>query len=123
MSTQLNNSGVTFPDSTTQTTAATAGISGIFGQAFTSSGTFTVPAGVTALKVSVLGGGGGGGGATVNGSNNVSAGSAGGTSSFGSYVSATGGAGGASAWANYNTSSPPPAFGTNGSNGTAYGTP
>jgi hypothetical protein len=34
--------------------------SGTFAQVFTSSGTFTVPAGVTAVKVTVIGGGGGG---------------------------------------------------------------
>lgn len=36
--------------------------SGTFAQLFTSSGTFTVPTGVTAVKVTVIGGGGGGGG-------------------------------------------------------------
>lgn len=39
--------------------------SGIFAQLFTSSGTFTVPSGVSAVKVTVIGGGGGGGGATA----------------------------------------------------------
>jgi hypothetical protein len=37
---------------------------GYQGQVFTSSGTYTVPAGVTAVKVTVIGGGGGGGGAS-----------------------------------------------------------
>lgn len=46
-------------------------------QVFTTSGTFTVPVGVTKLKVTVVGGGGGG--------------SAGGTTSFGALCSATGG--------------------------------
>jgi hypothetical protein len=41
-------------------TAPSGGASG--GQTFTSSGTFTIPTGVTALKVTVVGGGGGGGG-------------------------------------------------------------
>ena len=36
-------------------------------QLFTSSGTFTVPAGITQVKVTVIGGGGGGGGANANG--------------------------------------------------------
>jgi hypothetical protein len=36
--------------------------SGTFAQVFTSSGTFTVPTGVTAVKVTVIGGGGGGAG-------------------------------------------------------------
>ena len=34
------------------------------GQAFTSSGTFTIPSGVSALKITVVGGGGGGGSVT-----------------------------------------------------------
>jgi hypothetical protein len=57
-------------------------------QVFTSSGTFTVPAGITKVKVTVISGGGGGGGFSVNGG-------AGGTSSFGAFCSATGGGGGA----------------------------
>jgi hypothetical protein len=36
-------------------------------QTFTSSGTFTIPTGITAVKVTVVGGGGAGGGATVGG--------------------------------------------------------
>ena len=68
----MGSTGVTFPDSTTQTTAFTGGyVSGIGGQAFTASGTFTIPTGVTAVKVTVVGGGGGGG-------NNGSSGGAGG---------------------------------------------
>lgn len=63
-------------------------------QAFTSSGTFTVPAGVTMLAVMCIGGGGGGGG---GGGQN---GYAGGTTSFGSHLAALGGGGGggAGAW-------------------------
>ena len=60
MSTSIGSTGITFPDSTTQTTAAGASIPGVLGQTFTSSGTFTIPSGVTALKVTVVGGGGGG---------------------------------------------------------------
>jgi hypothetical protein len=73
MATSIGNTGITFPDSTTQTTAATTSLPGILGQVFTSSGTFTIPTGVTALKVTVVGGGaggsgngGGGGGAGVS---------------------------------------------------------
>ena len=90
-------------------------------QTFKSSGTFTVPTGVTQIKVFVVGGGGsgsakggggGGGGYTKTGTFNVSpgakyavtigaggaatgstAGNAGGTTSFGSLISAGGGAG------------------------------
>jgi hypothetical protein len=93
------------------------------GQVFTSSGTFTVPAGITAVKVTVVGGGGGGAtvssggnaggggggggvsiryvtGLTPSGTVSVTVGSlgsastGGGTSSFGSSASATGGGGG-----------------------------
>lgn len=56
-------------------------------QIFTSSGTFTVPTGVTAVKVTVVGGGGSGAAAYSNGV-------AGGTTTFGSYASAGGGGGG-----------------------------
>jgi hypothetical protein len=43
--------------------ATTASIlPGVLGQVFTSSGTFTIPTGVTALKATVIGGGGGAGG-------------------------------------------------------------
>ena len=105
--------GVVFGDATTQTTAST--YIGGRGQVFTSSGTFTVPAGITAAKVTVIGGGGNGGGAT--GTNSAGGGGGGGgvaiefvtgltpggtvtvtvggvanTSSFGAYCSATGGA-------------------------------
>jgi hypothetical protein len=56
-------------------------------QAFTASGTFTVPAGITKVAVTVIGGGGGGGGDSTGGN--------GGTSSFGSYaISGYGGGGG-----------------------------
>ena len=92
-------------------------------QVFTSSGTFTAPAGVTSVKVSVVGGGGNGGSATtmnsVFGASGgggggggvaigivsgaalkngipVTVGSAGQTSSFGSLLQATGGLNGGS---------------------------
>ena len=58
-----SGTSITFNDSTTQTTAFTGPITGGRGQAFTSNGTFTIPTGVTALKITVLGGGGGGGAA------------------------------------------------------------
>lgn len=40
--------------------AASGGAAGITGQVFTGNGTFTIPSGVTAVKVTVVGGGGGG---------------------------------------------------------------
>ena len=59
---------------------------GARGYIFAWSGTFTVPAGVTAVKVRGCGGGGGGGGGSTQG----------GTTSFGPYCSATGGINGPS---------------------------
>ncbi len=59
-------------------------------QTFTSSGTFTVPANVTSVRVVVIGGGGGG--ASDYGSVALGrVGGVGGTSSFGGFCSATGG--------------------------------
>jgi hypothetical protein len=46
------------------------------GQFFTGSGTFTIPTGITAVKVTIVGGGGGGGGATA--ANNGGGGGSGG---------------------------------------------
>lgn len=86
MPVSINNTTLTFNDATTQTTAAVS-YTGTRVQLFTSSGTFTVPAGITAVKVSASGGGGGGGGGGANGS-------PGGSSSFGSSVIAGGGSGG-----------------------------
>jgi hypothetical protein len=87
-------------------------------QVFTGSGTFTIPAGVTKVKVTVVGGGGnganggsalgsgggggGGGGAAIEiisgltplSTVSVTVGGVAGTSSFGAYCSATGGASG-----------------------------
>jgi hypothetical protein len=58
----VTSGGITFPDGTVQTTAAVSATHG--SQAFTSSGTFTVPSGVTQIMVIITGGGGGGGGGT-----------------------------------------------------------
>jgi hypothetical protein len=69
---------------------------GARGQVFTSNGTFTIPTGITAIKVTVLGGGGGGAGEGFY----PGAGSAGGTSSITSgtqsitSTTCTGGGGG-----------------------------
>ena len=48
------------------------------GQVFTSNGTFTIPTGVTAVKVTVVGGGGSAGGAYSNGCTNLGASTGGG---------------------------------------------
>jgi hypothetical protein len=103
VATSINLLGVTFPDGTTQTTAAAGGGSGgggLSSQLFTSSGTFTVPANVTSVKVSLTGGGGGGAGGhgdvTVGGD-----GIDGGTTSFGAYVVNNGGTRGRNANGGY----------------------
>lgn len=93
MGSSINGTGVAFSDSTSQASAWIGGR----GQVFTSSGTFTIPTGVTAVKVTVVGGGGGSGG--INGCS-WSNGTAGGASSVSSgsqsisTISATGGAAG-----------------------------
>lgn len=58
MTATLNSTGVQYGDSTQQNTAFLGGR----GQVFTGNGTFTIPTGITAVKVTVVGGGGGGGG-------------------------------------------------------------
>jgi len=104
-----------------QTYATPPSLTGSNGQVFTSSGTFTVPTGVTSVKVTVVGGGGNGGnasattgrasstggggggggggvavqfitGLTPGGTVSVTVGGISGTSSFGAFCSATGGA-------------------------------
>jgi hypothetical protein len=114
-----STSGNILTSNGTTWTSAAAPASG-FGnmEVFTSTGTFTVPAGITKVKVTVVGGGGnggtqsgagrsssggGGGGAikvvsglTPGGTVSVTVGGAAGTSSFGAFCSATGGASGAS---------------------------
>lgn len=68
MPVSINNTTLTFNDGTTQTTAASASsYVGIKSQVFTSNGTFTIPSGITALKVTLIGGGGGGGAYTNEG--------------------------------------------------------
>ncbi len=107
-------------------TSAAAPASGFSNmQVFETSDTFTVPAGITRVKVTVVGGGGNGGntsgtgtaqggagggaaikyisGLTPGGTVTVTVGAAAGTSSFGAYCSATGGANGTETSA-YNTS-------------------
>jgi hypothetical protein len=59
MTTTVNATAITFNDATTQST----GFPGTFvnAQQFTSSGTFTIPSGVTGVKATLIGAGGGGG--------------------------------------------------------------
>lgn len=89
-----SNGNVLQSNGTTWTSASPAGGGFSTLQVFTSSGTFTIPAGKTTLKVTVTGGGGGGG-ASASGT-----GSTGGTSSVASgtqtisTISASGGSGG-----------------------------
>jgi hypothetical protein len=111
------NGNILTSNGTTWTSAAPVStFIGSQGQVFTASGTFTVPANVTAVKVTVLGGGGNGGassggsfsycggggggglavryvtGLTPAGTVAVTVGGIAGTSSFGAFASATGGA-------------------------------
>lgn len=147
MPTQIGQLGVTFPDTTLQTTAAIPGTPG-FGLSvmsiFTNNGFFVVPAGITRVRVTVIGGGGragenaqysgagGGGGGTaiktitgltpgtsINvivgaGSTIGGQGGSGGTSSFGAFCSATGGTNGYGDAGSY---APIPGFGGAGIGG------
>ena len=81
-----SSGNILMSNGTTWTSVNPGFYDGVKVQAFTSSGTFTVPTGITSVKVSIAGGGGGGGGLN-NGGN-------GGTSSFGSFVIGGGGGGG-----------------------------
>lgn len=132
---------ITFNNGTVQTTAFTNPFQ-LQNQLFTSSGSWTAPAGVTRVKATVIAGGGGGsawagssggGGGyscawvtvspgttytvTVGGGGFYQGGNGfggtGGTSSFGSFLSATGGGGG---------SNNAPLFGSNGSGTVSSGT-
>jgi hypothetical protein len=83
------NSGNTLISNGT-TWVSAAGFVGHQGQLFTSSGTFTVPEGITKVKVSLTGGGGGGAGG--HGSSTVGGdGTDGGNTSFGTHVINNGG--------------------------------
>ena len=70
-----------------------AAIPGFRGQAFTANGTFTIPTGVTALKITVVGGGGGGNGFSTGGGTGGTSSVASGTQTI-TTISATGGVGG-----------------------------
>lgn len=81
-----------------QTWATVSGFSGPRANVYTSNSTFTIPSGITAVKVTVIGGGGGGSGSGVSGSAN---GNGGGTAikwltglTSGNTLSVTIGAGG-----------------------------
>ena len=63
--TTIGAPGVTFPDATVQASAGATGIPVL--NVYTSPGTYTKPASVKAIKVTVVGGGGNGGGTTYPG--------------------------------------------------------
>lgn len=115
-----STSGNVLTSNGTTWTSATNAYAGVQAQVFTGNGTFTVPTGITAVKVTVIGGGGNGGSGSSDGSATGSGGGGGGagvaikwitgltpgaaitvtvgtatnTSSFGAYCSATGGTSG-----------------------------
>jgi hypothetical protein len=70
----------------TVTNSATSAYVGNRGQAFTANGTFTIPTGVTALKITVVGGGGGGGSSYGQASGNGTAHGGGGGGAAISYL-------------------------------------
>lgn len=96
MAVTVRGTDILFNDGTTQSTAASSAYAGGRGQVFTSSGTFTIPTGVTAVKVTVVGGGGA---STQLSGCTLGNGNSGGTSSVASgtqtisTISATGGSG------------------------------
>jgi hypothetical protein len=106
--TTVGTSGYVLTSDGTNWTSAAAGggggATGIGGQVFTASGTFTIPTGVTALKVTVAGGGAGGGNYTgccphygsSGGASSVSSGTQTISTITGSGGGNTGGGGGAS---------------------------
>jgi len=137
LATLTAGSGIAVTNSAGGISIAAPAAGGTRGQIFTSTGTFTVPSGVTSVKVYVAGGGGNGG--LASGTNSTTGGGGGGglaikyitgltpgatitatvggvagTSSFGAYCSATGGA-------TAPTASATNAVGAGGAGGTATG--
>lgn len=120
-------SNTTWYPSDTVPVAATSTYVGQRGQAFTGNNTFTIPTGVTAVKVTVVGGGGNGGNYAANGCSFLSGGGGGGGGTAISYLTGltpgntlsvtVGGAGGTSSVAS-GTQTISTISATGGSNGT-----
>jgi len=97
LATLTAGTGMSITNGSGSITLNSSSLPGVLGQVFTSSGTFTIPSGVTAVKVTVVGAGGGSAGYSGCTTNN---GSSGGTTSVASgtqtisTISATGGGGG-----------------------------
>jgi len=81
-------SGINITNGSGSITIAAAGGGDYFMQAFTSSGTWTKPASVTAVKVTVAGGGGGGGGCRASPTVNTVGGCGGGGGTAIEYIDA-----------------------------------
>ena len=62
LATLTAGTGMSITNGAGSITLNSSSLPGVLGQVFTSNGTFTIPSGVTALKVTVVGGGGGGAG-------------------------------------------------------------
>lgn len=110
-----SNITITTSGGNTLTIASTAsGGGGLSSQLFTSSGTFTVPSGVTTIYVSASGGGGGGGGGSTTAGGTGTNGSAGGATSIGALLTLSGGLNGS---ASLGGSGTPSAGGSSGGQG------
>ena len=83
MATSMSPTAITFNDGTTQTTAGASGV--VVMNVYTGSSTWTKPATVKSIKVTVVGGGGNGGPSGSSGNNIVGSGGGGGGTAIRTY--------------------------------------